>query len=961
MRYECLPGTSGCTYRIYVTHYFDCAGVPPGINPGNFTITPNGTCSTPTALGGWVAGTNNEVTPICPSNLSMTTCNGPGGVLYGVSEVVYYWDYDFCSSFCSSYSIEVETCCRNGSGVNIVNPNTYSLYDKMTIYPNGMCNSAPEFLDPNAIIIESGSTARVSMAAYDADGDSLAYELTNCYSNATTPLPYNIGYSATQPMGPSWGVNLDPRTGDLTFNPNPGNIGSYVLCMEVIEYRNGILIGQYPADFTVMVVANSPITNINPTLPYGGVGSPPVTGGMYIDTFIVSATVNTNLMIPIHASDPDNDSVRMAWSENILGASFYQSGNPSITDTIFDLNPQAIFSWTPLQPGRYSFTVDLEDVGCHLTGTSEFTYIVDVDTVATPTCNLQVNLGPDQAACDGDSVLLIPSVSGGTPPYSYLWSTGETTPNIYVTVSGMYMLFVSDAMGCIESDTINISFSPLPVVDAGLDTMICPGTTAQLFGTSSANPSFYQWLPSTNLNNANIANPVFTAPATPGAYTFQMIATDANGCANDDIVIITVANDLAISFAGPDTICSSDTANIAYTGNTQPAYTYTWDFDGGNIVSGAGEGPYDIEWSGTGYGWKTVTLTVNTGLCDFTNTTQVYVDPNCVWPGDADYDGVANNNDLLAIGLSYGSTGPARSNASIMWTAQPAFPWNDTIPGGVNYVHSDTDGNGAINDDDTLAIITNYGQSHNRLTEEGNPGDPPLLLLPMVDSSNVGDTLHLPIHLGVDTIPADNVYGLAFSITYDNTLVDSASASVRFSPSWLGMGGVNLLSMQKDLFTAGRIDVAVTRTDQMDISGFGQLGYLSIVMVDDISGKNALSEILELKITNVRMISSDGSELPVNPGEIEIVVSETSTGIDKWADLTTVKVYPNPTPGLVFIESEVAEELNIEIFNLQGQRIEAITTRETQVQLDLSAEAKGLYLISVSNKTSRLIQKIQLR
>ena len=55
------------------------------------------------------------------------------------------------------------------------------------------------------------------------------------------------------------------------------------------------------------------------------------------------------------------------------------------------------------------------------------------------------------------------------------------------------------------------------------------------------------------------------------------------------------------------------------------------------------------------------------------------------------------------------------------------------------------------------------------------------------------------------------------------------------------------------------------------------------------------------------------------------------------------------------------QELNIEIFNLQGQRIKTITTRETQVQLDLSAEAKGLYLISVSNKTSRLTQKIQLR
>ncbi|MEL7192773.1 MAG: hypothetical protein AAFO96_10070, partial [Bacteroidota bacterium] len=38
-----------------------------------------------------------------------------------------------------------------------------------------------------------------------------------------------------------------------------------------------------------------------------------------------------------------------------------------------------------------------------------------------------------------------------------------------------------------------------------------------------------------------------------------------------------------------------------------------------------------------------------------------------VWPGDANSDLVADNVDLLAIGLYYGSTGPTRTNASNNW------------------------------------------------------------------------------------------------------------------------------------------------------------------------------------------------------------------------------------------------------------------------------------------------------
>ena len=49
--------------------------------------------------------------------------------------------------------------------------------------------------------------------------------------------------------------------------------------------------------------------------------------------------------------------------------------------------------------------------------------------------------------CDGEIDL---SVSGGTSPYSYLWSNGETTQDIDSLIAGSYSVVVTDTNNCIE-------------------------------------------------------------------------------------------------------------------------------------------------------------------------------------------------------------------------------------------------------------------------------------------------------------------------------------------------------------------------------------------------------------------------------------------------------------------------------------------------------------------------------
>lgn len=53
-------------------------------------------------------------------------------------------------------------------------------------------------------------------------------------------------------------------------------------------------------------------------------------------------------------------------------------------------------------------------------------------------------------------------------------------------------------------------------------------------------------------------------------------------------------------FVGDDTICQNEDAQFAYTGNGSPDATFFWDFDGGEIISGSGQGPYQIYWEEIG-------------------------------------------------------------------------------------------------------------------------------------------------------------------------------------------------------------------------------------------------------------------------------------------------------------------------------------------------------------------------
>ena len=108
------------------------------------------------------------------------------------------------------------------------------------------------------------------------------------------------------------------------------------------------------------------------------------------------------------------------------------------------------FSWT----GPNGFTSINQDIFNLIVGT----YIVTV-TDANGNSTLEtyvINEPPTLTASISQSVLeLTSNVSGGTPPYSYIWNTGDTLSTITPSSNGIYDCDVKDKAGC----TINIVFT----------------------------------------------------------------------------------------------------------------------------------------------------------------------------------------------------------------------------------------------------------------------------------------------------------------------------------------------------------------------------------------------------------------------------------------------------------------------------------------------------------------------
>lgn len=130
------------------------------------------------------------------------------------------------------------------------------------------------------------------------------------------------------------------------------------------------------------------------------------------------------------------------------------------------------------------------------------------------------------------------------------------------------------------------------------------------------------------------------------------------------------------------------------------------------------------------------------------------------------------------------------------------------------------------------------------------------------------DALHIglneiPIYLGDDLTSIDEIYGITFTINVDADNVDATSLKINFADSWIGSVGETLRS-SKTFSDTKQVVGTIVRKDRENTNGDGQIGTLSIVVVDNITGKTDAEEV-ELSFSFVSAIKIDREVIPVAP------------------------------------------------------------------------------------------------
>jgi hypothetical protein len=314
-----------------------------------------------------------------------------------------------------------------------------------------------------------------------------------------------------------------------------------------------------------------------------------------------------------------------------------------------------------------------------------------------------------------------------------------------------------------------------------------------------------------------------------------------------------------------------------------------------------------------------------------------------VWPGDANSDNIANNLDLLNLGIAFGAIGPTRNEPSIAWEAWPSMDWVETFPNGVNFKHADCDGTGSVDGADIEAIELNYNKTHGDPLpvqySEGDENDPPLFAdLPAQGAVEAGDEIEVPIKLGTEQFPVENIYGIAFTLHFNPDLIDPMSVELVYPVSWLGAPGVNLIRVDKKFVEEGVIDVALVRTDANPVSGFGTImGFIGII--DDVLGKHEL----KIEISKVRAIAFDDTVLPLRFPEETIIISSAKEAAPLTEGLVA---FPNPAREEISWRLSANQQTDYAaIADLNGRLLREQFGAATSMSLqDLPA---GMYLLKV--------------
>lgn len=230
------------------------------------------------------------------------------------------------------------------------------------------------------------------------------------------------------------------------------------------------------------------------------------------------------------------------------------------------------YLWSDNQTSDTAFNLVAGNYRVTITDFNNCTDTTNV-TIIEPTI-LSLSINSENLTCfQNSSGSAKAIISGGTSPYSYLWSNNESTDSIQNLAAGVYRVTVTDLNNCTLIDSVTIIEPTILSSNTfTIDNVSCFGLNdGQGLVVPSGGTTPYNYIWSNSHTGDTISN------LAVGTYTVTV--SDANSCSLIDSIIILEPTVLSISTTvSSNTSCnglSDGQAVVTATGGTAP-YSYFW-------------------------------------------------------------------------------------------------------------------------------------------------------------------------------------------------------------------------------------------------------------------------------------------------------------------------------------------------------------------------------------------------
>jgi len=393
------------------------------------------------------------------------------------------------------------------------------------------------------------------------------------------------------------------------------------------------------------------------------------------DSFQIYAPSNTNT--PVHGvSWGNNDSNNFIFFAGAAGGLVFSCDN----NTSSDFSLQANWISAPVASGQTAGIANSTNNSALLSGMNlncgSASPITVTVTPVDATC---------QDACSGSATL---TVSGGQAPYQTpVWSNGTTASSLSNLCAGNYSVDVTDANGCVGTQSFTINSGATFTVSTSGNVSICAGETTTI---SASGATTYNW------DNGLGAGSSFQV--SPNATTTYNVTGTTNGCSANASLTVNVTQTPLVSAGNDQSICTGDAITLSGSGAT----TYVWDNgvqDGVTFVPAVGQTTY--------------TVTGATNGCSSTDQVIVTVSQNLTVDAGPDLQVCSGESIVLSA------------------TGANNYVWDSNVQNGQSFVPADginsytvlgTSGS-CFASDEVVIIVTDCGfefEMPNVFTPDGN-------------------------------------------------------------------------------------------------------------------------------------------------------------------------------------------------------------------------------------------------